>query len=117
METMLIVDDEERIRNIYRRVFQKEGFRVREAAGAGEAYERMTEDPADVLLLDIALPDVDGIVLFDLIRTFHRKARIIITSAFSVDRQRALIQGATDYYDKSDSLQVLVRKVKESIAF
>lgn len=116
MTSILIVDDEERIRSIYRRVFQKEGFSVEEAAGAGEAYENMMKKPADVLLLDIALPDVDGIVLYDIIKTFHNKTRIIVTSVFAVDRQKSLITGANDYYDKSESIRILVQKVKNSLA-
>lgn len=115
MMTILIVDDEERIRNIYGRTFRREGFKVLEAANATEAYEIMTSWRVDVILLDIHMAGVDGVVLYDAIRMFHRHARVIVTSVFSVESQKSLIKEATDYYDKSESIRVLVQKVRTGL--
>ncbi len=115
MKTILIVDDEERIRNIYCRTFRKEGFEVFEAASAGDAYEVMTAQKLDMILLDIHMAEVDGVVLYDAIRMFHRNVRVIVTSVFSVESQKSLIEEAADYYDKSESIQILVRKVRAGL--
>ncbi len=109
---ILIVDDEERIRNIFNRILQREGFDVIEAANAGDAYELVLANPVDLILLDINMMEVDGTVLFEVVHLFCKKTKVIVTSVYPIDDQKTLIKGADDYYDKSDSLQILIRKVK-----
>jgi DNA-binding NtrC family response regulator len=110
--TILIVDDEERIRSVFRKLMQREGFDVIEAANAGDAYELAVTRQADLILLDINMFEVDGTVLFEAVHLFCQKAKVIVTSVYPIEDQKRLIKGAEDYYDKSDSLQILIRKVK-----
>jgi DNA-binding response OmpR family regulator len=113
---ILIVDDEERIRSVFVKVMQREGFDVIEAASAGEAYDLLLENPVDLILLDINMMHVDGTVLYEIAQVFCEKSKIIVTSVYPLEDQKKLIRGAADYYDKSDSLQVLIRKVNRLMA-
>jgi hypothetical protein len=54
---------------------------------------------------------VDGTVLYEIIQVFCKKSKVIVTSVYPLEDQKKLIRGAADYYDKSDSLQILIRKV------
>jgi len=109
--TILIVDDEEKIRSVFCKIMQRQGYHVIEAASAGEAYDLLLKNPVDLVLLDINMMDVDGSVLYEIVRVFCGKSKIIVSSVYSLEDQKRLIKGAADYYDKSDSLQVLIRKV------
>ncbi len=111
MTAILVVDDEARIRQLYGRIFTGQGFEVREAADAKTAYDILIENCPDVILLDINMAEVDGSVFFDVVQLFGKKVRVIVTSVFSVERQKQCIPGADDYYDKSDSIRVLKKKV------
>jgi len=109
--TILIVDDEARIRSVFVKIMQREGFHVIEAADANEAYNLLLENAVDLILLDINMMDVDGTVLYEIVQVFCKKTKVIVTSVYPLEDQKKLICGAADYYDKSDSLQVLIRKV------
>ncbi|PIP42436.1 MAG: hypothetical protein COX19_01175 [Desulfobacterales bacterium CG23_combo_of_CG06-09_8_20_14_all_51_8] len=110
---ILVVDDEERIRSVFCKIFQREGFHVIEAACAADAYDLLLENPADLILLDINMMEVDGTILYDVVQLFRKEAKVIVTSVYPLEDQKRLIQGAEDYYDKSDSLGLLVQKVKK----
>lgn len=110
---ILIVDDEERIRSIFRKLMQREGFDVIEAANAGDAYELVLTNSVDLILLDINMLEVDGTELFEVVHLFCKKAKVIVSSVYPLENQKKLIKGADDYYDKSDSLQILIHKVKQ----
>jgi len=109
---ILIVDDEERIRSIFRRLMQQEGLDVIEAANAGDAYELLLTHQIDLILLDINMLEVDGASLFEVAHLFCKNAKVIVASVYPIEYQKKRIKGAEDYYDKSDSLQILIRKVK-----
>jgi DNA-binding response OmpR family regulator len=108
---ILIVDDEERIRSVFVKMMQREGFDVIEAGGAGEAYDLLLENAVDLILLDINMMNVDGTVLYEIVQVFSEKSKVIVTSVYPLEDQKKLIQGAADYYDKSDSLKILIEKV------
>lgn len=108
---VMVVDDEERIRSVFCKIMQREGFHVIEAANAVDAYDLILNNPVDLILLDINMMEVDGTVLYEVVRQFFRKAKVIVTSVYPLEDQKKLIKGAADYYDKSDSLQILIRKV------
>ena len=115
MKTILVVDDEERIRRVYERMFVKEGFAVFEAGSVDAANEIMLRNKIDLVLLDINMPDVDGAVLYAIIQAFHNRSKVIVSSVFSLDDQKKLIKAATDYYDKSESIKVLLHKVRAAL--
>ena len=109
--TILIVDDEEKIRSVYCKIMKRQGYHVIDAASAGEAYNLLLENAVDLILLDINMMDVDGTEFYEIAQVFCGKSKVIVSSVYPLEDQKKLIKGAADYYDKSDSLQVLIRKV------
>jgi hypothetical protein len=60
--------------------------------------------------------EIDGATLFEVVHLFCKKAKVIVCSVYPIEYQQNRITGAEDYYDKSDSLQVLIGKVKRVMA-
>jgi len=112
MATVLVIDDEEKIRGVYATMLKREGHRAIEAESAEAASDLMLKHAIDLVLLDINMAEVDGAVFYEIIRTFHRRARVIVASVYPINDQKQLIEAADDYYDKSDSLKVLLEKIK-----
>lgn len=115
MKTILVVDDEQRIRSVYSKMFNQEGFNVLQAANANEANEMLLFNKVDLILLDINMPEVDGTILYDIAQLFHQEARVIVSSVYPIEDQKMRVKGALDYFDKSDGVKVLVQKVKSVI--
>ncbi len=112
MKTILIVDDEKKIRDIYIQLFSKLDFKVIAVGGAMEANSILRGEKIDVMLLDINMPEVDGGTLGEIVDAFHKKTKVIVTSVYSIDDQKQIVKGAVDYYDKSQGLNDLSLKVK-----
>lgn len=102
MKKILIIDDEDRIRDIYCRLFVQAGIIVRKAKNATEATNIMIREEIDLVLLDIRMAIVDGREMFDIIKEYNPLGKVIISSVYPVEKQRELIPKALDYYDKSD---------------
>ncbi len=113
MPSILIVDDEERIRRVYRQMFEKEGYEVHVASNAPEAKEMLVNCEVNLILLDINMGEVGGEELYEVIQSFHKNSKIIVSSVYSLDDQKEKIPDAADYFDKSESVKVLVKKVKK----
>ena len=79
---MLVVDDEEYIRDTIGRIIEEEGFRVMTASGGREALEIMRQDPPDVVLLDLKMPDMDGPTTLKQIRKAHGLIPVIIITGY-----------------------------------
>ena len=62
--TILVVDDEAGLRRVLERILTRHGYRVLTAGSAETAYELLTAEPADALLLDIHLPTMSGLALY-----------------------------------------------------
>jgi DNA-binding response OmpR family regulator len=60
---VLIVDDDERLCRVLSRYLSREGYSVREAANGDQMRAKLAEEPADLILLDLILPDEDGLSL------------------------------------------------------
>lgn len=111
MKKILIIDDEERIRDIYSRLFVQAGIIVRRAKNATEATNIMIREAIDLILLDVKMAVVDGREMFDIIKEYDPHGKVIISSVYPVEKQRELIPRALDYYDKSDGPIKLLEKV------
>ena len=113
MSRILIVDDEKRIRRIYRDLLASFGFLVEEAATADQANEIVKHEKVDLVLLDIKMPEAGGDSLFEVMSLFHRDMKVIVTSVYPLDVQRRMVAGAHDYYDKSQGIRVLLTKIRQ----
>lgn len=110
---ILIVDDEPKIRQMYKKLLLTEKYEVLVAEDARIASRLLIEDKTiHLVLLDINMPTVDGGILYRMIRKLDSKIKILVTSAYSLQDQRKKIAHADDYYEKSQSIDSLLQKIK-----
>lgn len=114
MKKILIVDDELRITRLYRDLLSDEGYKVNAANSASEAYGFIKNNPVDLVLLDINMPNAGGGELYEVLRLFKYSVKVIVTSVYTPYEQKKVIEGAADYYDKSEGLDLLLCKIKEA---
>jgi DNA-binding response OmpR family regulator len=119
---ILIVEDDERIRSATRLALEDEGYRVDEAASGEEAYAHWAAEEADVVLIDVMLPGVDG---FEVCRTLRRTSDvpvIMVTARGDThDVVAGLEAGADDYVTKpfvakelSARIRALLRRARST---
>lgn len=111
---ILIVDDEASIRTLLSAYLTAEGFEVREAATGAEALEvALGASPPSLVLLDLGLPDVDGLEVLTRIRAATDTYVICVTArAEEVDKLVGLSVGADDYVTKPFSPREVVARVR-----
>ncbi len=111
--TILVVDDEDTIREVVSRYLEREGFVVREAADGYEALDAIQENPPDLIVLDLMLPGIDGLTITQHIRQDRQIPIIMLTAKGEAnDRIRGLDLGADDYITKPFSPQEVVSRVR-----
>ena len=112
-QTILVVDDEETIREVVRRYLERDGFNVIEAADGFEALDAIRSEPPDLMVLDLMLPGIDGLSLTQHIRQDRQIPIIMLTAKGEAnDRIRGLDTGADDYIAKPFSPQEVVSRVR-----
>jgi len=110
---ILVVDDETRMVRFVRMNLELEGFRVIEAHNGLEALERVREDLPDLVLLDVAMPEMDGFETLARIREFSTVPVIMLTvRGEEEDRIRGLDLGADDYVTKPFSPRELASRIR-----
>lgn len=115
METILVVDDEERICNVYKDTLKNQGYKVLTSLNIIEARKILKGIQIDLILLDINTGDLKGDVLYEILRSFHHHIKVIISSVYPIEEQKKIMPEATDYFDKSEGIRVLVEKVKKGL--
>jgi len=109
---VLVVDDEQSIREIVRAFLEKDGMTVVEAADGPSAVEIAREAAPEVVVLDVMLPGFDGLEVLRRIRTFADPYVLLLTARNEeVDRIVGLTVGADDYLTKPFSPRELVARV------
>ncbi|MDO4721488.1 MAG: response regulator transcription factor [Peptostreptococcaceae bacterium] len=117
MKTVLLVEDEQSILENNRRFFELEGWNVLTAETVAQARSRLTEQSPDVIVLDIMLPDGNGL---DLLRELRREGctiPVIMLTAWGKpsDIALGLKSGANDYMSKPFTYEVLKARVEAMI--
>ncbi len=111
--TIAIVDDERNILSSLRAALEAEGYKVRTYNDGAEAYEKLTEEPADLGVFDIKMPRMDGMELLRRVRQQSDMPVIFLTSKDEeIDELFGLKMGADDYIGKPFSLRLVVERVK-----
>ncbi|WP_019414664.1 response regulator transcription factor [Paenisporosarcina sp. TG20] len=109
---ILVVDDEWNMRNLIKIYLEKEDFRVDEARDGYEAIQMARQNPYELLVLDIMLPDIDGWEVCSTIRQMKQMPILMLTARNDVqDRVRGLNLGADDYLVKPFAPEELVARV------
>ena len=113
MSTVLVVEDERDIRDLLRRYLERAGFTVLTTGSGAEALELLRRDAADLLLLDLGLPDIDGTeILAELGRTARTPVLVLTARNDVSDRINGLELGADDYVTKPFSPREVVLRVQ-----
>lgn len=111
---ILVVDDDPRITDLVRRILAYEGYSVAIAASGNEALNRTLERPPDLIVLDIMLPELDGLEVARRLRAAGDQVPILMLTARDAvaDRVKGLETGADDYLVKPFAPEELVARVK-----
>jgi two-component system KDP operon response regulator KdpE len=113
---VLIVDDEPQIRRSLRVALRANGYEVEEAATGEAALEQAALRPPELVILDLSLPDVDGVQVCKRLREWTQLP-VIILSAHGDDeaKVRALDEGADDYVTKPFSVPELLARMRVAV--
>jgi DNA-binding NtrC family response regulator len=119
--SILIVDDEESVRDSLFNWFMEDGYRVECAENAKKALTILESDPFDIILADIKMPGMDGLEMLRRIKVLKADSIVIVMTAFAtVDTAvQALKDGAFDYITKPfdpDDLSHLIRNASRQIS-
>jgi two-component system, cell cycle response regulator DivK len=116
-DLILVVEDNEKNLKLFRDVLQAMGYRTLEATTGGQAVELATQHGPDLVLMDIQLPDVDGVEALGRLRAHERTASIpvlaVTAQAMRGDRNLFLRTGFDGYFSKPVNIVELVSVVAE----
>ncbi|MGG1552338.1 response regulator transcription factor [Paenibacillus ferrarius] len=116
MKTILMVDDEEKIREVVVSYLQKDGFHTLEADTGKKALDLVRGGNIDLVILDLMLPDLSGEEVCKSIRQFSTIPIIMLTAKVTEDdRVQGLSLGADDYVLKPFSTRELIARVKANL--
>ena len=113
---LLLVDDEDRFREVVARRLQKRGLRPLQAASGDECLALLETTPMDVVVLDVKMPGLDGIETLKLIREQHRGTEVILLTgnAAVTDGIQGINAGAFDYLTKPIEIDHLANKILQA---
>ena len=116
-EQILVVEDNEKNMKLFRDVLAATGFRTLEATTGGEAVDMASEHTPDLVLMDIQLPDLDGVQALRRLRANERTAAIpvlaLTAQAMRGDRERFLAEGFDGYVSKPVNVRELIEIVRQ----
>ena len=114
--TILLVDDEESIQKLLTFPLERDGYRVVQARDGEEALERFREEDVDLVLLDLALPKLDGIEVCRRLRAESTVPILMLTARDDeIDKVLGLEIGADDYITKPFSIRELRSRIRAAI--
>ena len=115
--SILIVDDEEAIRTSLRSILEDEGYDVAVAATGAEALKIYGTDPPDLMILDIWMPEMDGLETLRRVKEFVPATQVMMISGHgSIETAvKAIKLGAYDYIEKPLSLENVTLRVKHAL--
>jgi DNA-binding response OmpR family regulator len=115
-DSILLIDDETQFLVTMAKRLRKRGFLVREAGSGLEGLRELEVEPADVVVLDVGMPDMDGIQVLREIKLRFPQVQVLMLTGHA-DMEVAIsgmAMGAFDYLMKPVELDVLVGKIREA---
>jgi two-component system KDP operon response regulator KdpE len=114
--TVLIIDDEVQIRRLVRVCLEANGYRVNEAATGKDGIAEAAQRPPEVVLLDLGLPDMDGVAVLRRLREWSRVPVVVLSVRDrEEDKIAALDGGADDYVTKPFSSGELLARLRVAL--
>jgi two-component system KDP operon response regulator KdpE len=116
MTTVLVVEDDTALRRALGLSIRSRGFDVLDVATGEDALVVAADARADLMVLDLGLPDIDGIALLERLRTFSEMPVIVLTARdHQADKVRVLDAGADDYVTKPFDPEELLARVRAAL--
>jgi two-component system KDP operon response regulator KdpE len=117
MPEILVIEDDRQIRRFLRTTLSAENYRLREASTVAEGISMATTGAASVIVLDLGLPDGDGIEVIRRVRQTNRNLPIIVLSVRSDERDKiaALDAGADDFVNKPFAVGELLARLRAAL--
>ena len=113
---ILAVDDEENICLLYDEEFKDEGYNVITAKTGKEAIKLFEKEKPDIVILDINMPEMNGIEILRILKEKSSKTPVIMSTAYAHYKQDFTVWAADAYIIKSPDLTELKQKVKELLS-
>ncbi len=115
-ERVLVVDDEPQIRRALRVALRANGYTVDEATTGEEALDSAAVTPPDLVILDLGLPDVDGVEVCRRLREWTRTPVLVLSARGDEEAKvRALDEGADDYVTKPFGVPELLARMRVAL--
>lgn len=115
-DKILVVEDEKTISGFIKTILTGSGYDVIVAATGAEAFQMISSHCPDLVVLDLGLPDIDGVEIIDAVRQWTQMPIIVVSArTYERDKVDALDRGADDYITKPFSAAELLARVKVAI--
>ena len=111
--TIMVVDDEENIRWLYKEELEEEGYSIATAASGEEALQIITEIKPDLVVMDIKMPGISGVDTLIKIKEIDKNIPVILCSAYGDYKQDFTTWASDAYVVKSASLDELKKAIRE----
>ncbi|HRB70441.1 MAG TPA: sigma-54 dependent transcriptional regulator [Flavobacterium sp.] len=117
MKKILIIDDEEKLRSLMARIIGLENFEVFQAGDCKSGLKKLEQNPVDVVLCDVKLPDGNGVELTQIIKEKYPNVEVILLTAYGniPDGVQAIKNGAFDYIVKGDDNNKIIPLLHRAI--
>ena len=116
MARILIVEDEDSLRDLYAEELEEEGYEISRAENGKAAIDLVKKESFDLVIMDIRMPEMDGIEALGKVISLNKKIPVIIYTAYSNYKSNFMTWTADAYLTKSSNLDELKDKIKELIS-
>ena len=118
-KTILVADDDASIRSLLKQLLSDEGFAVVEASTGVEVVDKVKESSPDLVIMDVRMPELDGIEALSRVKATNPKTAVLIMTAFGSSNAaiRAMELGAFDYITKPFELDKISLTVKRAFQY
>lgn len=119
MADILIIEDDKAIQNLLKIALKQEGHCVATVGAAREGIDYTVKNIVDLIILDLGLPDIDGINVVETVRSFNEKLPIIVVSARDNEEEKikCFDAGVNDYVQKPFSSGELMARVRAGLRY
>ena len=115
-DRVLVVEDDKSIRNFFRTILEANNYDVIMANTGAEAYSMVTSQCPDLVILDLGLPDMDGMKILKSIREWSAMPILVVSArTHERDKVEALDAGADDYITKPFGTSELLARIRTAI--